>query len=196
MSGFFKRLFSRLSGKTEKGKVKTELNIAGPEPEYEPEYTNKHQNTMAKKTVITKVLDVEAQDGVIEFPQNRTLYVDQFTDKAPNTDEEREGFRAKNLKEVFEHYQPSKEGIALETEEGGSVYEDFEFRQIKDFDDDHLIAQSATMSDKKARIDAYNSIIRQLEKNKPLRNALKDPESRENLLNVLRSMMKEIEDAE
>lgn len=151
---------------------------------------------MAKKTVITKVLDVDAQDGVIEFPQNRTLYVDQFTDDAPTTDEDREGFKPKNLKEVFEHYKPTKEGVALETEEGGSVYEDFEFRQIKDFEDDQLIAQSAMLSDKKAKIDAYNSIIRQLQKNKPLRNALKDPASRESLLNVLRSLLAEIEEAE
>lgn len=151
---------------------------------------------MAKKTVITKVLDANAQDGVIEFPQNRTLYVDQFTDKAPNTDEEREGFKPKNLKEVFEHYQPSKESVALETEEGGSIFEDFEFRQIKDFEDEQLINQSALLSDKKAKIDAYNAIIRQLEKNKPLRNALKDPESKENLLNVLKSLLIEINEAE
>lgn len=151
---------------------------------------------MAKKTVITKVLDADAQDGVIEFPQNRTLYVDQFTDKAPNTDEEREGFKPKNLKEVFEHYRPSKEGVALETEEGGSIYEDFEFRQIKDFEDEQLIGQSALLSDKKAKIDAYNAIIRQLEKNKPLRNALKDAESKENLLKVLKSLLDEINEAE
>ncbi len=151
---------------------------------------------MAKKTVITKVLDADAQDGVIEFPQNRTLYVDQFTDKAPNTDEEREGFKPKNLKEVFEHYRPSKEGVALETEEGGSIFEDFEFRQIKDFEDEQLIDQSALLSDKKAKIDAYNAIIRQLEKNKPLRNALKDAESKENLLKVLKSLLVEINEAE
>lgn len=157
---------------------------------------NNNNQLMAKKTVITKVLDVDAQDGVIEFPQNRTLYVDQFTDKAPATDEEREGFKPKNLKEVFEHYQPSKEGVALETEEGGSVYEDFVFRQIKDFEDEQLIEQSALLSDKKAKIDAYNAIIRQLQKNKPLRNALKDPASRESLLNVLKSLKAEIEDAE
>ena len=48
--------------------------------------------TMARKTVISKVLDADAQDGIIEFPQNRTLYADQFTDEAPNTDEDREGF--------------------------------------------------------------------------------------------------------
>ena len=151
---------------------------------------------MARKTVITKILDVNAQDGIIEFPQNRTLYVDQFTDEAPNTDEEREGFKPKNMKEVFEHYQPSKEGIALETEDGGSVYENFVFRQIKDFEDDQLIEQSAQLSDKKAKIDAFNAIIRQLEKNKPLRNALKDAASRDNLITVLKSLLQEIEQAE
>lgn len=151
---------------------------------------------MAKKTVITKVLDANAQDGIIEFPQNRTLYADQFTDVAPNTDEDREGFKAKSMKEVFEHYQPSKEGIALETEEGGAVYENFEFRQIKDFEDEQLIEQSELLSGKKAKIEAYNSVIRQLEKNKTLRNTLKDDSSKENLKNALKALLAELEDAE
>lgn len=151
---------------------------------------------MAKKTVITKVSDANAQDGIIEFPQNRTLYADQFTDVAPNTDEDREGFKAKSMKEVFEHYQPSKEGIALETEEGGAIYENFEFRQIKDFEDEQLIEQSELLSGKKAKIDAYNSVIRQLEKNKTLRNTLKDDSSKENLKNALKALLTELEDAE
>lgn len=151
---------------------------------------------MAKKTVITKVLDANAQDGIIEFPQNRTLYADQFTDIAPNTDEDREGFKAKSMKEVFEHYQPSKEGIALETEEGGTTYESFEFKQIKDFEDEQLIEQSELLSSKKAKIDAYNSVIRQLEKNKTLRNTLKDDSSKENLKNALKALLTELENAE
>ena len=151
---------------------------------------------MAKKTVITKVLDANAQDGIIEFPQNRTLYADQFTDVAPNTDEEREGFKAKSMKEVFEHYQPSKESVALETEEGGVVYENFDFKQIKDFEDEQLIEQSELLSSKKAKIDAYNSVIRQLEKNKTLRNTLKDDASKENLKNALKALLSELEDAE
>lgn len=157
---------------------------------------NKDNTTMARKTVITKVLDANAEDGIIEFPQNRTLYADQFTDEAPNTDEDREGFKPKNMKEVFEHYQPSKEGIALETEEGGAVYENFEFKQIKDFEDEQLIAQSELLSSKKAKIDAYNSVIRQLEKNKTLRNTLKDDASKENLKNALKALLSELEDAE
>ena len=117
---------------------------------------------MARKTVITKVLDVEAQDGIIEFPQNRALYADQFTDEAPQSDEDREGFKAKNMKEVFEHYQPSKKGVTLETEEGGAVYEDFDFKQLRDFEDEALIEQSALMGAAKDKIDAYNAVIRQL----------------------------------
>lgn len=151
---------------------------------------------MAKKTVITKVLDANAQDGIIEFPQNRTLYADQFTDVAPNTDEDREGFNATSMKDVFEHYQPSKEDVALETEEGGVVYENFEFKQIKDFDDEQLIAQSKQLSGNQAKIDAYNSVIRQLEKNKTLRNTLKDDASKDNLKNALKALLAELEDAE
>lgn len=155
-----------------------------------------NNKTMARKTVISKVVEENAQDGVIEFPQNRTLYADQFTDIAPNTDEDREGFKAKSMKDVFEHYQPSKEGVTLSTEEGGAVYEDFEFRQIKDFEDEQLIEQSELLSGKKAKIDAYNSVIRQLEKNKTLRNALKNDAARGDLKNALKALLAELEDAE
>ena len=188
------RWFGRLIDRVFRRGEKTAGDTDGQNRNIELNQHNKQP--MAKKTVITKVLDADAQDGIIEFPQNRTLYVDQFTDKAPTTDEDREGFKPKNLREVFEHYQPSKEGVALETEEGGSVYEDFVFQQIKDFEDDRLIEQSPLLSEKKSKIDAYNAIIRQLQKNKPLRNALKDPASRESLLNVLKSLKREIEGAE
>lgn len=151
---------------------------------------------MARKTVITKVLDVDAKDGIIEFPQNKTLYADQFTDEAPNTDEDREGFNPKNMKQVFEHYQPSKNGVALETEEGGAVYENFEFKSIKDFEDESLIEQSELLGAEKGKIDAYNSVIRQLEKNKTLRNTLKDEAARGNLKNALKALLAEIEEAE
>ena len=151
---------------------------------------------MARKTVISKVLDVEAQDGIIEFPQNRALYADQFTDEAPQSDDEREGFKAKSMKDVFEHYQPSKKGIALENEEGGAFYEDFDFKSVKDFEDEQLIDQSALLGAAKDKMDAYNSVIRQLEKNKSLRNALKDDAARGNLKDALKALLAEIEEAE
>ena len=151
---------------------------------------------MARKTVITKVKDANAEDGIIEFPQNKTLYADQFTANAPNTDEDREGFKPKNMNEVFEHYQPNMSGVPLETEEGGTVYEEFAFKAIKDFEDESLIEQSELLSTAKGKIDALNSVIRQLEKNKTLRNTLKDEASRNSLADALKALLAEIEDAE
>lgn len=148
---------------------------------------------MARKTVITKVLDANAQDGIIEFPQNRTLYASQFTEDAQI---KKDPFKAKSMKDVFEQYQPSKSEVALNTEDGGTVFEDFLFKSIKDFEDEQLIEQSELMSSKKAKIDAYNSVIRQLEKNKTLRNTLKDDSSKENLKNALKALLSELEDAE
>lgn len=157
--------------------------------------SNKHNSIMAKKTVISKVLDVDAQDGIIEFPQNRTLYADQFTADAPNTDEDREGFKAKNMNDVFERYQPNQT-VDLTTEEGGSIAENFQFRQVKDFEDEQLIAQSELLSGEKGKIDAYNAVIRQLEKNKTLRSTLKDATARDNLKNALVALIAELDDAE
>lgn len=156
--------------------------------------TNKNK-VMARKTVISKVLDVDAQDGIIEFPQNRTLYADQFTDDAPNTDEDREGFKPKNMNDVFEHYQPSKD-VDLTREDGSSTVENFEFKKVKDFEDEQLIAQSELLSGEQAKIDAYNAVIRQLEKNKTLRNTLKDASARGNLKNALKALIAELDEAE
>lgn len=150
---------------------------------------------MARKTVITKVLDVDAQDGIIEFPQNRTLYADQFTDEGPYSDEDRAAFKASSMKDVFEHYQPQKD-IQLDTEEGEPKEEHFDFRSIKDFEDPQLIAQSELMSQEQGKIDAYDAIITHLGKNKTLQKAIKDDASREGLKNALKALLAEIEDAE
>lgn len=151
---------------------------------------------MARKTVISKVLPANAEDRIIEAPDNRTLYAGKFTEEGPNSDGDREGFKPKNMKEVFEHYQPSKSGVSLETEEGGAVYESFDFKSIKDFEDEQLIEHSPLMAAAQDKIDAYDSVIRQLEKNKTLRNTLKDPAARGNLKNALNALLTELEDAE
>lgn len=151
---------------------------------------------MARKTVITKVLDADAQDGIIEFPQNRTLYADQFTADGPVSEEDREGFKPKNMNDVFERYQPRKEGIALQDEEDGTVYENLSFKALKDFEDAALIEQSALLGAEKGKIDAYNAVIRQLERNKALRNALKDEAVRGNLKDALKALLAELDQAE
>ena len=146
---------------------------------------------MAKKTVISKVLDAEAVDGIIEFPQNKTLYVDQFTDMAPV----KPGavFQPETMEDVFEHYQPEKRNVLMSDIEGRPVKENFKFNAIKDFDDKELIKQSAYLSQQKAAMESYKTIEQQLIKNKVLRRAFEDEESRKHLVVALQALLAELE---
>lgn len=146
---------------------------------------------MAKKTVISKVLDAEAVDGIIEFPQNKTLYVDQFTDMAPI--KPGEVFQPETMEDVFEHYQPEKRNVQMLDLEGRPVKENFKFNAIKDFDDKELIRQSAYLGQQKAAADSYKTIEQQLIKNKVLRRAFEDEESRKHLVAALQALLAELE---
>jgi len=146
---------------------------------------------MAKKTVISKVLDAEAVDGIIEFPQNKTLYVDQFTDMAPI--KPGEVFQPETMEDVFEYYQPGKRNVQMLDLEGRPVKENFKFKAIKDFDDKELIKQSAYLSQQKAAMDSYKTIEQQMIKNKVLRRAFEDEESRKHLIVALQALLAELE---
>ena len=150
---------------------------------------------MARKTVITSVKYDEPQADIIEFPQNRTLYADQFTETGPLKDEDREGFQASNMAEVFDHFNPGKK-IELKTEEGAPRDELFQFKSIKDFEDEQLIAKSELLRAEQGNIDAYNAIIQQLKNNKTLQKVIKDGASRDDLKNALKAILAEIENAE
>lgn len=146
---------------------------------------------MAKKTVISKVLDAEAVDGIIEFPQNKTLYVEQFTDMAPV--KPGEVFQPETMEDVFEHYHPEKKGVQMLDLEGRPVKENFKFNAIKDFDDKQLVEQSAYLGQQKAAMDSYKNIEQQLIKNKVLRRAFEDEDSRKNLVSALQALLAELE---
>ena len=146
---------------------------------------------MAKKTVISKVLDAEAVDGIIEFPQNKTLYVDQFTDMAPV--KPGDVFQPETMEDVFNHDQPEKRNVQMLDLEGRPVKENFKFNALKDFDDKELIKQSAYLSQQKATIDSFKTIEQQMIKNKVLRRAFENEESRKHLITALQSLLAELE---
>ena len=144
---------------------------------------------------ISKVLDEQGEASMADLPPNRTLYVDQFTDEAPQYDEDRTPFAAKNMKDVFEHYQPSKR-VELQDENDAVVSEEFSFTEIKDFEDEQLIAQSKLLSEEQAKINTYNTVARQLEKSKAIRTALRDDAVRGHLCDALRALLAELENAD
>jgi hypothetical protein len=144
---------------------------------------------MPQKTVITKVNELGEDSGIrLHFPQNRVLYADQFTGHAPDTSEEMAVFQPSTIDDVFAHYRPSIEGIALSNEDGELCYETFKFDSVDDFDDEKLIAQSETLSNSVYKKETYYSIIRYLERNRNLRKVLNDPEAKKALVNAMKAM--------
>ncbi len=156
---------------------------------------DKTQNiiSMAKKTVITKVMDVETSDAIVEFPQNRTLLVEQFTDKAPAKAEIVKGLR--NTADLFEHFKPNIKDMEFESPDGESKREDLFFRSLRDFEKDGLMQNSEFLNDLGQKIANYNKVEKQLKTNKMLRNAIADPDSRQALINSLQAILKELQDA-
>ena len=152
---------------------------------------------MPQKTVITEVKEIGNDGGIsLYFPQNRTLYADQFTGYDPDTAEERKVFSPKTIDDVFEHYKPCIEKIFLSNEDGEFFYEDFRFGSISDFDDDKLILQSETLSNSIYKRDTYYSIIRLLERSRDLRRVLSDPEAKAALKNLFKAMRAELSESQ
>ena len=148
---------------------------------------------MATKTVLSKYTGLEAVDGVIEFPQDKTLYVEQFTDNPPLKPVE--VFKPKTLSEVFDHYRPEKKGVKMTTQDGQTVKENFKFTSVNDFDDKNLIEQSNYLKSQQEAVDAYKNIEQQLMKNKILKRAIADDETRQNLVSALQALLAELQQA-
>ncbi len=149
--------------------------------------------SMAKKTVITKVMDVETSDAIVEFPQNRTLLVEQFTDKAPSKAEIIKGLR--NTADLFEHFKPGIKDMEFEGPEGESKREDLVFKNLRDFEKDGLMQNSEFLNDLGQKIENYKKIEKQLKTNKMLRDAITDTDSRQALIHSLQAILKELQDA-
>lgn len=146
---------------------------------------------MTSKTVFAETTYDEAIAGIREVPQDKTLYIDQFTDMAPV--KPGEIFQPETVEDVFEHYKPEKKGVQMSDQEGRPIRENFRFTAIKDFDDKQLIEQSPYLHQQRAMMDSYKNIEQQLIKNKVLRRAFEDEEGRKNLVNALRALLAELE---
>lgn len=149
--------------------------------------------SMVGKHVISESIDVGNRvGGTVIFPQNRVLYADQFTGDAPEGAYEKKMISPRDISEVFAEFKPTKQGICLETREGGTVCEDMEFRSIEDFDDDNLICQSSTLSECEARIETLNAVMRNIQRNRSFISVMNCQEDRVALCEVIEAFINEL----
>ena len=145
---------------------------------------------MAKKTVITEVQDVEVGESILEFPQNRTLMVEQLTHEAPTKPEIAKGL--KTVDEVFEQFKPNVD-VEFQDMEGVHKKENLKFSNLGDFGVKGITNQSSFLKSLQVQQDEYQKIIKQLKSNKPLRTVIEDMETKQALVNAIHALLKELE---
>jgi hypothetical protein len=184
-----KGLFQRLLKKPDHA-IKNEDSISL-NKNIENSFNNKNNKSMARKTVITRVLEVETSDAIIEFPQNRTLLVEQLTDEPPAKAEVVKGLRT--MEDVFNKYKPSVK-LEFEDPNGQTTKETMTFNELRDFEMEGLIKNSQFLKELKNKKEDYIKIEKQLRANKVLREAISDPESKADLIKSLQALLKELQD--
>ena len=151
-----------------------------------------------KENFISMAPDEESSAKVSLIDQNKTLMIDQYTsDVEAGNPEFVEDIT--NINDAFEHFKP-KVNVTFTDAEGGAVEETLKFGEIRDFEAQggkgRLVQNSPFLSGVKEQIDTNVKIRKSIEQNRKLRDILKDAGSREELKEMLQSMLDELQGAE
>jgi hypothetical protein len=134
----------------------------------------------------------DAYEAFADIPQNRVLLAEKLTYDAPVRPAVVEGLT--DVGKVFEHFQPQVE-MEFETEEGTLRRETLHFKGLEDFGVKGITAQSDYLTELNMKQIQYQKIVKQLKTNKMLKQALENKESKAQLLNVLKVLIQELDDA-
>jgi hypothetical protein len=103
-----------------------------------------------------------------------------------------------NINDAFDRFKP-KVDVTFTDEEGGAVEETLKFGELRDFEANggkgRLVENSPFLSGVKMKIETNTKIRKSIEQNRKLRDILKDAGSREELKEMLKSMLDELESA-
>ena len=150
-----------------------------------------------KENFISMAPDEESSAKVSLIDQNKTLMIDQYTsDVEAGNPEFVEDIQ--NINDAFERFKP-KVDVTFTDEEGGAVEETLKFGELRDFEANggkgRLVENSRFLSGVKMKIETNTKIRKSIEQNRKLRDILKDAGSREELKEMLKSMLDELEGA-
>jgi hypothetical protein len=164
---------------------------------------------MSKENYLSRIEDEESSARIEGLSQNKTLYVDQFTDEVTfdnrglameevEEDGQKRGVYPRSLKEVFAYYKP-KTNVEFAGEDGGTVKETLTFKEMKDFEiqngKGNLVNNSPFLSNLKSSKENCENVQKQIEKNARLRDILKDAGSRNELKAMLESLLTELNES-
>ena len=134
----------------------------------------------------------DAFEAFADIPQNRVLLAEKLTKDPPVKPDIVQGLT--DITSVFEHFDPKVE-MEFATEEGTIRRETLHFRGLEDFGAKGITAQSPYLNELNMKQQQYHKIIRQLKTNKLLKQALANAGTKENLIQALQILIRELETA-
>ncbi|MEG1543355.1 MAG: hypothetical protein RR382_02360 [Tannerellaceae bacterium] len=148
-----------------------------------------------KENFISMAPDEESNAKVSPIDNNKTLMIDQYSsDAEPGNPELVDDLQ--NINDVFAHFKPKVE-VDFTDAEGSQVTEVLHFNELRDFEAQNgkgrLVQNSEFLSGIKDEIDTNVKIRKSIEQNRKLRDILKDSSSKEELKQMLESMLAELE---
>ncbi|MCB0630549.1 MAG: hypothetical protein R2824_30630 [Saprospiraceae bacterium] len=138
------------------------------------------------------VHEPEAAQAVKLVPDNKTLIALPFNDEH---DDEVNPTRLKSMKEIFAHYQPSRE-VALHTADGDSDDYTFKFNNLKDFTKDGIIEQSQLLQELQEQENVYSRLLDVLRNNESLQTVLANEDHKKEFLELLDTLIEELNESE
>jgi hypothetical protein len=134
----------------------------------------------------------DANEGVAEIPQNRTIFAQKLSQEAPYVPQAVYGL--KTTEEVFEHFQPSAE-VEFDTEDGSSINENLQFRNLGDFGSKGIKNQSKYLQELANKEDQHLKIIKELKSNKAIQTIVQNKETKAAFLTAIQALINELEEA-
>jgi hypothetical protein len=146
---------------------------------------------LSNKGIGGNEVPLDANEAIVEIPQNRTLFAQKLTADDPVKPELVEGLNT--VEKIFEHYKPEVKAD-FEDANGTVKMETLKFKNLGDFGTKGITAQSSFLSGLETEKDQYQKIVKQLRTNKILKAALADPDARKTLYDIINVLIKELEE--
>ncbi|MGE4513171.1 hypothetical protein SAMN05421846_101302 [Chryseobacterium taeanense] len=146
---------------------------------------------LSNKGIGGNEVPLDANEAIVEIPQNRTLFAQKLTADDPVKPELVEGLNT--VEKVFEHYKPEVKAD-FEDANGTVKMETLKFKNLGDFGTKGITGQSSFLSGLETEKDQYQKIVKQLRTNKILKAALADPDARKTLYDIINVLIKELEE--
>jgi len=136
---------------------------------------------------------LDANEAILEIPQNKTLMVEKLTTNTPVKPEIITGL--KTIDDVFDKFKPEID-VDYENADGSEQKETIKFTNLGDFGLKGITRQSNFLGELTTEKEQYAKIIKVLKNHKVLKLALSNPEAKAALLDAIQGLIKELAESE